>query len=91
VLEALGVAITAAGTSSDFETVVSAAIDAGGEPVLQAALAGSLAGAFQGASVVPMEWLGRLRRRELLEEFADRLAGQQELRGVPQRSRVTDA
>lgn len=91
VLEALGVAITAAGTSSDFETVVSAAIDAGGEPVLQAALAGSLAGAFQGASVVPMEWLGRLRRRELLEEFADRLAGPQELRGVPQRSRVTDA
>ena len=31
VLETLGVTITAAGTSSDFETVVSAAIDAGGE------------------------------------------------------------
>ena len=91
VLEALRVAITAAGTSSDFETVVSAAIDAGGEPVLQAALAGSLVGAFQGASVVPMDWLGRLQRRALLEEFADRLAGQQELRGVPQRPRVTDA
>lgn len=91
VLQALGVAISAARCSRDFETVVSAAIGAGGEPALQAALAGSLAGAFHGASVAPPELLGRLQRRELLEEFAARLAGQHDPQGAQRPPRVTSA
>jgi ADP-ribosylglycohydrolase len=91
VIEVLGAAIRAAGESRDFETVVSAAIAAGGEPALQAALAGSLAGALHGASAVPMQSFRRLQQRELLEEFAARLAGRQDPPAAPQAPRVTGA
>ena len=90
-VHALHVAISAARESGDFETIVSAAIAGGGEPALQAALAGSLAGAFHGASVLPMHCFGRLQRRELLEEFAARLAGQQGRPETLRPPRVTDA
>ena len=89
VIEVLGAVIRAVGESRDFETGVSAAIAAGGEPVLQAALAGSLAGAFHGASALPMPSFRRLRQRELLEEFAARLAGRQARPAAPQAPRVT--
>jgi ADP-ribosylglycohydrolase len=59
--------------AADFDDAVGRACDAAVEPGLEAALAGTLMGAFYGAQSIPPERRSGLARPDLLESFAARL------------------
>jgi ADP-ribosyl-[dinitrogen reductase] hydrolase len=73
VVQALSCVLAAVRATDDVNGAVVGAVQHAREPALEGALAGALAGALLGPEAIPGEWLERLPRRELLEEFATRL------------------
>lgn len=57
----------------EFKGTVLGAIGLGGDTDTIGAMAGAIAGAFQGVGEIPSEWLEKLESREELEDLAERL------------------
>lgn len=70
VLEA---AFWAFATTDNFRDAVLRAANVGGNSDVVAAVCGQLAGAYYRASAIPAAWRNSLIRKDLIEEFADRL------------------
>lgn len=70
VLHTLDAAIWAVRSTADFRSAVLAAANLGGDADTTAAVAGQLAGAFYGASAIPVEWLEKLAWRQRIEDSA---------------------
>lgn len=62
--------------STDFRDGALAVVNLGGDSDVLGALYGQLAGAHYGAKAIPAAWSAVLRRRDLLEDTADRLLAQ---------------
>lgn len=69
----LEAALWALDRSSSFREGALLAVNLGDDADTTGAVFGQLAGALYGAGGIPPEWLDRLARRELIEDFADRL------------------
>jgi len=80
VVQAIATLRASLAASVDVASAIDAAVRADVEPALDAALAGALAGALHGARAIPPAAIAALRRHELLEQFASRLAGHQAAR-----------
>lgn len=74
VLNGLAVAFWAVMTTTSLEDAISAAVMIGDDTDTNAAIAGSLGGAFYGASALPDRWLAQLHQRDRLVSLADQLA-----------------
>jgi ADP-ribosyl-[dinitrogen reductase] hydrolase len=57
----------------DFESAVLCAVNAGGDADTIAAMAGALAGVFNGAQAIPIRWLNELEKKDLLIDLANML------------------
>ena len=75
VVESMAAALWAFSTTSSFRDGALAAVNLGDDADTTGAIYGQLAGAFYGESAIPGPWLEKLARRDLLDSFADRLAG----------------
>jgi len=73
VLHTLGAALWSFVHYDNFEEVVVAAVNLGGDADSTGAVAGALAGARYGASAIPERWLEVLQNRQELTDLADRL------------------
>lgn len=73
VVHCLEAALWALDRSSSFREGCLLAVNLGDDADTTGAVFGQLAGALYGAAGIPPEWLDRLARRELIEDFADRL------------------
>lgn len=74
VVEALEAALWAFHTSRDFREGCLKAVNLGDDADTTAAIYGQLAGAYWGAAGIPAHWRQRLAHRELIEDFALKLA-----------------
>ena len=74
VVDCLEAALWAFHTTDSFEAGALAAVNLGDDADTTGAVYGQLAGAFYGASEIPDRWLEKLAMRELIEEYATRLA-----------------
>ena len=74
VVDCLEAALWAFHTTESFEAGALAAVNLGDDADTTGAVYGQLAGAFYGASGIPERWLEKLAMRELIEEYAARLA-----------------
>ena len=75
-IDLLTAALWAFTRSTDFRDGALAAVNLGGDADVIGTLYGQLAGAHYGAKAIPAAWAAVLRRRELLEDMADRLLAQ---------------
>ena len=57
----------------DVESAILCAVNAGGDTDTIAAMAGAMAGAFNGAQGIPMRWLNELEKKDLLIDLANML------------------
>ena len=73
VVESLEAALWCFMTTGTFEAAVLRAANLGDDADTTAAVCGQVAGAFHGASRIPVRWLNRLARRSEIEDLADRL------------------
>jgi ADP-ribosylglycohydrolase len=73
VVAALARVRTAVAEATDFEDAIRRACAGALEPGLEAALVGTLMGAFHGAESIPAQWRAALARVEVIESFARRL------------------
>ncbi|MGA7538555.1 MAG: ADP-ribosylglycohydrolase family protein [Steroidobacteraceae bacterium] len=73
VIEALAIALEAFAATDTFRGAVLHAANRGGNSDVAAAACGQLAGAFYGASAIPVPWREGLLQRTLIETYADRL------------------
>jgi ADP-ribosyl-[dinitrogen reductase] hydrolase len=71
--ESLEAALWAFHASDDFREGCLKAVNLGDDADTTGAIFGQLAGAYYGADAIPADWLEKLARRELLEDYADRL------------------
>lgn len=60
-------------TTNNYEDCISKAIFVGGDTDTQAAVAGSLAGAYYGVEAIPRDWTHKLLRSNYISELAKRL------------------
>jgi ADP-ribosylglycohydrolase len=74
VVDCLEAALWAFHTTDSFEAGALAAVNLGDDADTTGAVYGQLAGAFYGAGAIPKAWLAKLAMRELIEEYAGRLA-----------------
>jgi ADP-ribosylglycohydrolase len=74
VVDCLEAALWAFHTTNSFEAGALAAVNLGDDADTTGAVYGQLAGAFYGASGIPDRWLEKLAMRDLIEEYAARLA-----------------
>lgn len=74
VVQAIATVRASIAAGVDVAGAIDSAVRAGHDPALDGALAGALAGALHGARAIPAASLAALERRELLEQFATRLA-----------------
>jgi len=74
VVDCLEAALWAFHTTDSFEAGALAAVNLGDDADTTGAVYGQLAGAFYGVGGIPDRWLERLAMRELIEEYAARLA-----------------
>jgi len=74
VVDSLEAALWAFHRSDSFETGALAAVNLGDDADTTGAVYGQLAGAFYGVGRIPDRWLEMLAMRELIEEYAVRLA-----------------
>jgi ADP-ribosyl-[dinitrogen reductase] hydrolase len=70
---ALAIALEAFAATDNFRDAVLHAANCGGNSDVAAAACGQLAGAFYGASAIPVPWRECLLHRDLIESYADRL------------------
>lgn len=75
-IDVLQAALWAFSSTRNFRDGALAAANLGGDSDAVAALYGQLAGAHYGVQAIPIAWRNALLRRELLEDFADRLVAQ---------------
>jgi ADP-ribosyl-[dinitrogen reductase] hydrolase len=73
IVSALEAALWAFARTTNFRAGALAAVNLGGDSDVIAAVYGQLAGAFYGVTGIPQTWRDSLLRKDLLEEFADRL------------------
>jgi ADP-ribosyl-[dinitrogen reductase] hydrolase len=71
--EALGIALEAFAATDNFRDAVLHAANHGGNSDVATAACGQLAGAFYGASAIPVPWRESLLLRDVIESYADRL------------------
>jgi ADP-ribosyl-[dinitrogen reductase] hydrolase len=74
VVDCLEAALWAFHTTDSFEAGALAAVNLGDDADTTGAVYGQLAGAFNGAGGIPDRWLEKLAMRELIEDYAARLA-----------------
>jgi len=74
VVDSLEAALWAFHRSDSFEAGALAAVNLGDDADTTGAVYGQLAGAFYGVGRIPDRWLEKLAMRELIEEYAVRLA-----------------
>jgi ADP-ribosyl-[dinitrogen reductase] hydrolase len=72
-LKAMQAALWALEQPGDFEAVVTAVVNAGGDTDTNAAVAGAALGAKHGAAAIPARWLANIRATDVLTGLADRL------------------
>lgn len=72
-LKAMKTALWALEQPDDFETVVTAIVNAGGDTDTNAAVAGAALGAKHGAAAIPARWLENIRGTDVIAALADRL------------------
>lgn len=71
--EAVGAALWAFESGTDFANAVLTAVNLGGQAAIAGAICGQLAGAHFGANDIPRGWLRRLQRREEVQAIAEKL------------------
>lgn len=81
VIEALANARAAVSTATDLDKVVRLAVEGGGEPTLDGALAGALFGAMHGAAALPRALIAEVQGITQVQEVANRLAARDERPG----------
>jgi ADP-ribosylglycohydrolase len=59
-------------TTDSYEECVLKAVNLGEDTDTVAAIAGSLAGALYGLDAIPVSWMGKLRRKEYIEEMCNK-------------------
>lgn len=69
VVDSLEAAIWCLLTTNSYAECVLKAVNLGGDTDTIAAIAGSLAGALYGLDAIPVNWIGKLRKREYIEEM----------------------
>lgn len=74
VVDTLEIALQCLLHTDTYKTAVQKAVSFGGDTDTYAAIVGAAAGAFYTVEGIPEEWLSVLKRREYLEELADRFA-----------------
>jgi ADP-ribosylglycohydrolase len=73
ILDALETAAWGFASSSNFREGALAVVNLGGDSDVHAAAYGQLAGAYYGVSAIPAVWRNSLIRKEVIDQFADRL------------------
>ncbi|MBQ7197768.1 MAG: ADP-ribosylglycohydrolase family protein [Selenomonadaceae bacterium] len=58
--------------TDDYKTLVLDAVNLGGDTDTVGAIAGGIGGLYYGVQQIPAEWLKVLKRREYLEEMAEK-------------------
>ena len=74
VVDTLKTALYALLHTDSYEEAVCAAVRMGYDTDTAAAVTGVLAGVYYGADAIPQRWLDALRKKEMLEEIADKFA-----------------
>lgn len=74
VVDSLTAAVYSMLRSESYEAAILCAVNLGYDTDTNAAITGALAGAYYGAQAIPPRWLNALRRRDYLEDVADRFA-----------------
>lgn len=72
VVDSLEAAIWCLLTTNSYEECVLKAVNLGEDTDTVAAIAGSLAGALYGVDAIPENWMGKLRKKEYIEEMCDK-------------------
>lgn len=78
-LKAMQVGLWCLQQSDDFETVLVAVVNTGGDTDTNGAVAGAIMGSRVGLTGIPKRWLANIRERERLLDLADRLLAASEL------------
>ena len=71
VVDSLEAAIWCLMTTNSYKECVLKAVNLGGDTDTIAAIAGSLAGAMYGFDAIPENWIGKLRKKEYIEEMCN--------------------
>lgn len=81
VVKSLEAALWAFHRTDNFKNVILTAVNLGDDADTTGAICGQLAGAFYGESAIPAHWLTRLAKREMIEDFVERLKEQKDGKG----------